>query len=63
VLAVGTPPAGTAVPVAAQVTEEQMLRDARVDEYLRAHRETLAGTPAALPGGALRSVDFAVPQR
>jgi len=41
----------------------QMLRDARVDEYLRAHRETLAGTPAALPGGAMRSVDFAVPQR
>lgn len=41
----------------------QMLRDARVDDYLRAHRETLAGSPAALPGGGLRSVDFTVPQR
>jgi sigma-E factor negative regulatory protein RseA len=36
----------------------EMLRDARLDEYLRAHREALAGSPAALPGGALRSVEF-----
>ncbi len=41
----------------------QMLRDARVDEYLRAHRATLAGSPAALPGGAMRNVDLIVPQR
>ena len=43
--------------------QAQMLRDARVDEYLRAHRETMAASPAALPGGGLRSVDFTVPQR
>ncbi len=36
----------------------QMLRDARVDEYLRAHREVLVASPAALPGGAVRTVDF-----
>jgi sigma-E factor negative regulatory protein RseA len=38
--------------------QAEMLRDARVDEYLRAHREALAGSPAALPGGAMRSVGF-----
>jgi sigma-E factor negative regulatory protein RseA len=41
----------------------QMLRDARVDAYLSAHREGLAGSPAALPGGGVRNVDFTVPQR
>jgi sigma-E factor negative regulatory protein RseA len=40
------------------VAAGQMLRDARVDEYLRAHREVLMGSPAALPGGAVRTVDF-----
>jgi sigma-E factor negative regulatory protein RseA len=44
-------------------TRAQMLREARVDEYLRAHRDLLAGSPAALPGGAMRSVDFQLPQR
>lgn len=48
---------------AAPEVNAQMLRDARIDDYLRAHRETLAGSPAALPGGAMRSVDFSVPQR
>lgn len=42
----------------APVAAGQMLRDARVDEYLRAHREVLMGSPAALPGGAVRTVDF-----
>ena len=36
----------------------KMLRDARVDDYLRAHREVLMGSPAALPGGGVRTVDF-----
>lgn len=36
----------------------EMLRDARVDDYLRAHREVLMGSPAALPGGGVRTVDF-----
>jgi sigma-E factor negative regulatory protein RseA len=55
-LAVG----GTAVPAerAGSMPRLEMLRDARLDEYLRAHREALAGSPAALPGGALRSVEF-----
>lgn len=44
-------------------TRAQMLREARIDDYLRAHRDLLAGSPAALPGGAMRSVDFQLPQR
>lgn len=46
------------------IDRSQMLRDARVDDYLRAHREVMWGSPAALPGGAVRTVDFeALPQR
>jgi sigma-E factor negative regulatory protein RseA len=41
----------------------QMLRDARLDEYLRAHRDALAGSPAALPGGAMRNVDLVATPR
>lgn len=39
------------------------LRLARAEAYLRAHREALAGSPATLPGGGLRTVDFTMPQR
>jgi len=45
------------------VPDGQMLRDARVDAYLRAHRESFAGSPAALPGGAMRNVDADVSSR
>jgi sigma-E factor negative regulatory protein RseA len=59
---VGAAPALAGAP--ATVQRGQMLRDARIDEYLRAHREVLMGSPAALPGGAVRTVDFeAVPSR
>lgn len=54
-------PLPTALPGAIAVTPAQqgeMLRDARVDQYLRAHRELLMGSPAALPGGGVRAVDF-----
>jgi sigma-E factor negative regulatory protein RseA len=70
--AAGTPAPGISVvalpsqPASAQppalVVDGQLLRDARLDEYLRAHREML-GTPAAAPGGGLRNVDTIVPQR
>ena len=52
--------AGAALAAAGQA---EMLRDARVDEYLQMHRQTIAGSPVALPGGAMRSVDLTVPQR
>lgn len=58
-----TPVAPGALPGVAD-QRGQMLRDARIDEYLRAHREALLGSPAALPGGAVRTVDFeAAPAR
>lgn len=58
----GAAPALAGAPMTVQ--RGQMLRDARIDEYLRAHREVLMGSPAALPGGAVRTVDFeAVPSR
>ncbi|MBI3157195.1 MAG: hypothetical protein HYZ20_17585, partial [Burkholderiales bacterium] len=55
--------AGSELLQVAAPTRAQMLREARVDEYLRAHRDALAGSPAALPGGAMRAVDFQLPTR
>ena len=40
-----------------------LIRDAQIDRYLRAHRDMRGNATAALPGGALRSVDTLVPQR
>lgn len=61
VLAETTPMPGTLRVVAGE--RGQVLRDARIDEYLQAHRATLAGSPAALPGGAMRNVELIVPAR
>jgi len=60
-LASATPPPGALRVVAGE--QGQVLRDARIDEYLQAHRATLAGSPAALPGGAMRNVELIVPSR
>jgi sigma-E factor negative regulatory protein RseA len=43
------------------VIDGRMIRDARLDGYLRAHREALGGVPAAVPGGAPRSVEVLMP--
>lgn len=51
------------LPVKASPPSGQMLRDAQVEAYLRAHREALDGSPAALPGGGVRNVDFTINQR
>jgi len=45
------------------VANGTLIRDARLDRYLRAHREMTVGQPAALPGGALRNVDTVVLER
>lgn len=37
-----------------------MIRDERLDEYLRAHQGVRGGMGAALPGGAIRRVDLEV---
>ncbi|MBK1713840.1 sigma-E factor negative regulatory protein [Rubrivivax gelatinosus] len=51
---------GTAAPQAL-VVEGRLIRDARLDSYLRAHRDALAGGPAALPGGVPRNVEVMAP--
>jgi sigma-E factor negative regulatory protein RseA len=45
------------------VLDGQLIRDAHLDAYLRAHREMRSGAAAAVPGGAMRSVETIVPQR
>ena len=55
---VGAGVAAAAPDASGSTPRAEMLRDARLDQYLSAHREALAGSPAALPGGALRSVEF-----
>ncbi len=40
--------------------DSNLLRDARVDEYLRAHQAARGGIPMAAPGGGLRRVDAQV---
>lgn len=45
---------------AALVADGRMIRDARLDAYLRAHQAARGGSPAALPGGGLRSVEMLV---
>ncbi|MCZ2291620.1 MAG: sigma-E factor negative regulatory protein [Burkholderiales bacterium] len=55
-----------AAPVAGHVArplDRQMLRDARLDAYIEAHRDMLAPLPVAMPGAALRGVDIRAAQR
>ena len=66
--AVGARPvlASTATPQApapgsSTVTDGRVIRDARLDAYLRAHQAARGGAPAALPGGAVRSVEMLLP--
>jgi sigma-E factor negative regulatory protein RseA len=42
-------------------TEDRMIRDARLDDYLRAHQAARGNAAAATPGGALRSVEMLLP--
>jgi sigma-E factor negative regulatory protein RseA len=57
---VGTAPAAASQPLA---MDGRLIRDAGLDAYLRAHRDMRGGTAAALPGGAMRSVETIAPQR
>jgi sigma-E factor negative regulatory protein RseA len=45
------------------VLDGQLIRDAQLDAYLRAHRDMRGSAAAAVPGGAMRSVETIVPQR
>ncbi len=50
-------------PAGVDLMDAAMVRDAQIDRYFRAHRDMRVGPGAALPGGALRSVDTIVPSR
>jgi sigma-E factor negative regulatory protein RseA len=55
-LAEVTPPAAVPAPSSAQ-----LIRDAGLDEYLRAHQSARGGVGAAVPGSALRRVELEMP--
>jgi sigma-E factor negative regulatory protein RseA len=50
-----------AVPAPQVMREAGFIRDARLDEYLRAHQQAGGGVAAVAPGGALRRVEITVP--
>jgi sigma-E factor negative regulatory protein RseA len=54
VAAAGTVPAVAVLETSAQ--GDRIVRDARLDRYLRAHRDYGAALPGALPGGSGRSI-------
>ncbi len=55
--------AGTVAPAAAPVAaDEVLIRDARLDRYLEAHRQ-YGPSMAMVPGGVVRSMATAAPQR
>lgn len=55
-------PVSAAGPIAAASAPGRMvvIRDERLDEYLRAHQAARGGMGAALPGGAIRRVELEV---
>lgn len=54
-------PAGT--PATLVINDQRMLRDARLDRYLEAHRQFGEGPVSATPGGVVRSVSTLAPDR
>ncbi|MDP3612934.1 MAG: hypothetical protein Q8R98_13845, partial [Rubrivivax sp.] len=65
--AAGTVPSGVvqvsnaAGRAAAPTAAGALIRDARLDEFLRAHQSARGGFAAAVPGSALRRVDAEMP--
>ena len=49
------------LPMLPLVDNAGVLRDARLDEFLRAHQSAGPGTTMAVPGGTLRRVDIVTP--
>ncbi|MBX3601747.1 MAG: sigma-E factor negative regulatory protein [Rubrivivax sp.] len=68
VMAGGSPAPGVvlvggnaAAPSAGPQVRGVLIRDARLDEMLRAHQAARGGMPVAVPGGALRQVEVVAP--
>jgi sigma-E factor negative regulatory protein RseA len=60
-VAVSMPSAPTpAAQVNAQVVNGRLIRDARLDRYFAAHRQSAVGTALQMPGAVVRSVDTIV---
>lgn len=57
-----TPPEAT-LAAASTKSDPAVLRDARLDLYLRAHQNMRLSTAAAMPGGGLQNVDVLLPPR
>lgn len=53
--------AGGARPVQSLVIEGRLIRDERLDAYLRAHREAGGGFAVAVPGGMPRNIETLAP--
>jgi sigma-E factor negative regulatory protein RseA len=49
------------LPLAPRAGDGGVIRDARLDEYLRAHQAARGGVAVAAPGGTLRRVEAVVP--
>ena len=46
--------------VQAQAVNGRLIRDARLDRYFAAHRQSATGTALQMPGAAVRGVDTIV---
>jgi sigma-E factor negative regulatory protein RseA len=60
-LAAAPAPSAPAAVAAAAPGAPVLIRDERLDEFLRAHQATRGGMGAALPGGAIRRVELEAP--
>ena len=55
--------AGAVAPAGGPAVDAAMIRDARLDIYLQAHRDMRVNAAAAMPGGGLRNVDLLLAPR
>lgn len=56
-------PAAAGAGPAVRPLDRRLLRDARLDAYIEAHRDMLAPLPVAMPGAAMRGADIRAAQR
>lgn len=63
ILALATPQPARAIAANAANTDAVMIRDARLDIYLQAHRDMRVHAVSAMPGSGLRNVDLLLAPR
>lgn len=57
---VASAPAAGALPVVTQTANGRLIRDARLERYFAAHRQSATGAALQMPGAAVRNVDTLV---